>query len=60
MKANRRVGLFKLLDASQVDSLSANCREGSGGGRGGGARGTVYKILAYCTKAHFIHTNLQR
>lgn len=36
MKANRRVGFIKLLDASQVDSLSANCREGSGGGRGGG------------------------
>ena len=40
MKANRRVGLIKLLDVSQGDaenSLSANCREGGGVG---GALGT--------------------
>ena len=39
-KANRRVGLIKLLDASQGDaenSFSANCREG--GGVGGGLEG---------------------
>lgn len=38
-KASRRVGLIKLLDASQADaenSFSANCREGGGvGGLGG-------------------------
>lgn len=34
-KASRRVGLIKLLDASQGDpenSFSANCREGGGVG----------------------------
>ena len=66
-KANRRVGLIKLLDASQGDpenSFSASCREGGGVGGGGGWRVSRYfsvcKILVYCTKDHFIHTNLQR
>ena len=62
-KANRRVGLIKLLDASQGDaenSFSANCREGGGVGGVGGSLDTFRKILAYCTKDHFIHTNLQR
>ena len=51
-KANRRVGLIKLLDASQSDaenSFSANCREG-GGGVGGSLDTFLFAKFSYTVR----------
>lgn len=50
-KANRRVGLIKLLDASQGDpenSFSANCREG--GGIGGSLDTFLFAKFSYTVR----------
>lgn len=53
-KANRRVGLIKLLDASQGDaenSFSANCREGGGvGGVGGSLDTFLFAKFSYTVR----------